>query len=61
MNEYEQLLVNAVVMSRVIADELKGDSSYQNVVRVADELNLEPYQVQQFMQLYKHVQQFMVI
>lgn len=61
MEEYEQLLVNAVVMSRVIADELKEDNSYQNILRVADELKLTPYQVTQFMQLYKHVQQFMVI
>ena len=59
--ENNELLVNAVVMSRVVSDELKGDNSYQNIVRVADELNLEPYQVQQFLQLYKHVQQFMVI
>lgn len=61
MNEYEQLLINAVVISRVISDELSGNQSYENIVRVADELKLEPYQVQQFMQLYKHVQQFMVI
>ena len=61
MNEYEQLLVNAVVIAKVIADELKEDSSYENAVRIADELKLTPYQVQQFMQLYKHVQQFMVI
>ena len=61
MNEYEQLLVNAVVLSRVIADEMNGDYSYQNAVRVADVLKLTPYQVNQFLQLYKHVQQFMVI
>ena len=61
MEDNEQLLINAVVISRVVSDELKGDNSYQNILRVADELNLEPYQVQQFLQLYKHVQQFMVI
>ena len=59
--EDNELLVNAIVLSRVIADELKEDSSYQNAVRVADELKLTPYQVQQFMKLYKHVQQFMII
>ena len=61
MNEYEQLIVNAVVISRVVSDELNGNQSYENILRVADELKLTPYQVQQFMQLYKHVQQFMVI
>ena len=61
MEEYEQLLVNAIVISRVVSDELNGNQSYENLVRVADELNIEPYQVQQFMKLYKHVQQFMVI
>ena len=61
MEDNEQLLVNAIVISRVVADELSGNQSYENIVRVADELKLEPYQVQQFMQLYKHVQQFMVI
>lgn len=60
-NEYEQLLINAVVISRVVSDELKEDSSYQNVVRVADELKLTPYQVQSFLQLYKHIQTLMVI
>ena len=61
MEEYEQLLINAVVIARVIADELNGNQSYENIVRVADELKLEPYQIQQFINLYKHVQQFMVI
>ena len=61
MEEYEQLLINAVVISRVISDELKGNYSYENIVKIADELNIEPYQVQQFINLYKHVQQFMVI
>ena len=59
--EDNELLVNAIVISRVVSDELNGNQSYENILRVADELNLEPYQVQQFMQLYKHVQQFMVI
>ena len=59
--EDNELLVNAVVISRVVSDELKGDNSYQNIVRVADELNLEPYQVQQFLQLYRHIQTIMVI
>ena len=61
MNEYEQLLINAVVISRVVSDELKGDNSYQNILRVADDLKLEPYQVNQFLQLYKHIQTIMVI
>ena len=61
MNEYEQLIVNAVVLSRVIADELKEDNSYKNLVRVADELKLEIHQVQAFYKLYKHVQTIMVI
>ena len=61
MNEYEQLLINAVVISRVISDELNGNQSYENIVRVADELKLEPYQIQQFLQLYKHVQTLMMI
>ena len=61
MNEYEQLLINAVVISRVVSDELKGDNSYQNILRVADELKIEPYQVQQFLQLYKHIQTIMLI
>ena len=59
--EDNELLVNAIVISRVVSDELNGNQSYENLVRVADELKLEPYQVQQFMQLYKHVQQFMII
>ena len=61
MEEYEQLLINAVVIARVISDELKEDSSYQNVVKIADELKLTPYQVTQFMQLYRHIQTIMVI
>lgn len=61
MEEYEQLLINAIVISRVISDELKEDSSYQNVVKIADELKLTPYQVTQFMQLYRHIQTIMVI
>ena len=59
--EDNELLVNAVVISRVVSDELKGDNSYQNILRVADELKLTPYQIQQFMQLYKHIQTMMVI
>ena len=61
MEEYEQLLINAIVISRVIADELSGNQSYENIVRVADELKIEPYQVNQFIQLYKHVQTMMLI
>ena len=61
MEEYEQLLINAVVIARVIADELKEDNSYQNIVKIADELKLDPYQIQQFMQLYRHIQTIMVI
>ena len=59
--EDNELLINAVVFSRVVSDELKGNESYENIVRVADDLKIEPYQVQQFLQLYKHVQQFMII
>ena len=60
-NEYEQLLINAVVISRVISDELKGNYSYENIVKIADELNIEPYQVQAFYKLYERVQTMMVI
>ena len=54
-------LVKAIVIAKLIADELKEDSSYNNIVKIADELKLTPYQVQQFLQLYKKVQQFMII
>ena len=60
MNDNE-VLVNAIVISRVISDELNGDNSYANVVRVADALKLTPYQVQQFLQLYERAQTLMVI
>lgn len=60
-NEYELLLVNAVTISRLISDELKEDASYNNVVKIADELKLTPYQVTQFMQLHKKVQQYMLL
>ena len=59
--EDNELLVNAIAIAKVLADELKEDSSYENLVRVADELKLEIYQVQQFMKLYKHIQTMMVI
>ena len=61
MNEYEQLIVNAIVIAKVIADEMKEDNSYENAVRVADELKLEPYQVTQFINLYKKAQQYMLL
>ena len=61
MEEYEQLLINAVVIARVISDELNGNQSYENILRVADELNIEPYQVQAFYKLYERVQTIMVI
>ena len=61
MNEYEQLIVNSIAIAKVLADELKEDNSYANIVKIADELKLTPYQVQQFMKLYKRVQQFMII
>ena len=61
MNEYEQLLINAIVISRVVSDELNGNQSYENIVKIADELKLTPYQVQSFLQLYKHIQTLMVI
>lgn len=61
MNEYEQLLINAIVIAKVLSDELNGNYSYENIVRVSDELNIEPYQVQQFLQLYKKVQQYMLL
>ena len=61
MNDTEQLLVNAVVIAKVIADALKEDNSYANIVKIADELKLEIYQLNQFIQLYKKVQQFMII
>ena len=60
-NEYEQLLINAVVIAKVIANELNGNQSYNNIVKIADELKIEPYQVQQFLQLYRHIQTIMVI
>ena len=59
--EDNELLVNAIVLSRVVSDELKGDTSYESVLRVADDLNLTPYQVQAFYKLYKHIQTIMVI
>ena len=59
--EDNELIVDAVVIAKLISDELNGDNSYNNIVRVADELKIEPYQVQQFIQLYKHVQTMMVI
>ena len=59
--ENNELLVNAIVISRVVADAMNGDYSYQNAVKIADELKLTPYQVNQFLQLYKRVQQFMII
>ena len=61
MNEYEQLLVNTIVIAKVIADELKGNESYANIVKIADELKIEPYQVQAFYKLYERVQTMMVI
>ena len=61
MNEYEQLIVNSIVIAKVIADELKEDNSYENVVRVADELKLTPSQVTQFINLYNKAQQFMLL
>ena len=61
MNEYEQLLVNSIVIARVVADEMKEDSSYNNIVKIADELKLTPYQVTQFLQLYNKAQTLMLI
>ena len=59
--EDNELLVNAIAIAKVLADEMKEDSSYNNIVKIADELKLEIHQVQQFMKLYKRVQQFMII
>ena len=61
MEEYEQLLINAVVIAKLIADEIGENKSYENIVKLADELKIEPYQVTQFMQLYKKVQQYMLL
>ena len=54
-------LVKAIVIAKVIADELNGNHAYENILKVADELKLEIYQIQQFINLYKKAQQFMII
>ena len=61
MNDIEQLIVNAIAISRVVSDELKGNESYTNIVKIADELKLTPYQVTQFLQLYNKAQTLMLI
>ena len=54
-------LVKAIVIAKLIADELKEDSSYKNLVKIADELKLEIHQVTQFINLYKKAQQYMLL
>lgn len=52
---------NQVVIAKVIADELANDNSYQNVVNIADELNISVEEVNSYLQLFKYVQKQMIL
>ena len=52
---------NNIAVAKLIADELSKDNSYEAVVNLADELNISIEEVQGYLQLFKYIQNQMIL
>lgn len=52
---------NHVVISKLIADELAKDNSYQHVVNLADELGMQVNEVHAYLQLFNYMQKQLIL
>lgn len=63
LNNKEQMqdFCNNIVAAKLIAEELGDSYSYEDVVNIADELNISTEDIYGYLRLYKYISQEMIL